>query len=86
MIAALWAKSSRLILTVLAAIAAVAAIYFRGRSAGKKVEQKKAIERDLNEAKEHAEVIREVSEVQANVVKMPQSEVRNKLAEKWQRD
>lgn len=86
MIAAFWARFSKWIIGAVVALAAVAAIYLRGRSAGKEVEQKKAVERDLTEAKEHAETIRETSDVQAEVSRLPASDIRERLRSKWQRD
>jgi uncharacterized membrane protein YdjX (TVP38/TMEM64 family) len=65
MIAALWSRFYGYVIGALAAIAAFAAIYFKGRSAGKQVEQKKATQRDLTEAKEHAETIRETVDVES---------------------
>jgi hypothetical protein len=86
MIAALWSRFSGWIVTAIAALAAIAAVYFKGRSAGKAVEQKKAVERDLAEAKQHAETIRETSNAQAEVSRLPDSAVRERLRDKWQRD
>lgn len=86
MFSSLWSRFSRVIIAGLAALAAVAAIYFKGRSAGKKVEQEKATQRDVAEAKAHAETIREVSDAQANVVRMPDSAVHQRLRDKWTRD
>jgi hypothetical protein len=57
----LWARFYKWILGAVAVLAAVASVYFKGRSAGKQVEQKKATQRDLTEAKEHAETIRETA-------------------------
>jgi hypothetical protein len=67
-------------------LAAVAGVYLKGRSAGKQVEQKKATQRDLTEAKEHAETIRETVDVQAKVVRLPVGDVRERLQKRWTRD
>jgi uncharacterized membrane-anchored protein YhcB (DUF1043 family) len=64
MIAALWARFYGWFLGALAVLAAVVGVYLKGRSAGKQVEQKKATQRDLTEAKEHAETIRETVDVE----------------------
>jgi stringent starvation protein B len=85
MIATLWARFAKWIIGAAAALAAVLAIYFKGRSAGKQVEQEKATKRDVEEAKEHAQTIREVSDVQSNVVRLPSADVRERLR-KYQRD
>jgi uncharacterized membrane-anchored protein YhcB (DUF1043 family) len=85
MIANLWARFSTWIIAALGIIAAVVTVYLRGRSAGKQVEQEKTAKRDLEEAKEHAETIREVSDVQSNVIRMPSSDVRDRLR-KYTRD
>jgi uncharacterized protein YpuA (DUF1002 family) len=74
------------IVTAIAVLSAIAAFYFRGRSAGKAVEQKKATERDLVEAQKHAETIRETVDVQAEVNRLPDSAVRQQLRDKWTRD
>jgi hypothetical protein len=84
-IAALWSRFYGYVIAVLAAIAAFAAIYFKGRSAGKQVEQKKATQRDLTEAKEHAETIRETVDVESNIIRMPDPVVRERLR-KYTRD
>lgn len=86
MIASLWAKFYGRILGALAVVGMIAGIYFRGRSAGKEVEQKKAVQRDLTEAREHAETIRETSNVEAEISRLPDDAVRERLRQKWQRD
>jgi hypothetical protein len=85
MIASLWSRFYQWILGAVAVLAAIAGVYFKGRSAGKEVEQKKATQRDLTEAKEHAETIREVANAQSNVVRLPNSAVREQLRAKWSR-
>jgi stringent starvation protein B len=85
MIAGIWAKFSKWIIGAAAALAAVLAIYFKGRSAGKQVEQEKATKRDVEEAKEHAQTVREATDVQTNVIRMPDSAVREQLRRKWTR-
>jgi uncharacterized membrane-anchored protein YhcB (DUF1043 family) len=85
MFATLWARFSQWIIGVLILLAGVAAVYFKGRTAGKAVEQKKATERDLTEAKQHAETIRETVDVQAEVSRLPDSDVRQRLR-KFTRD
>jgi hypothetical protein len=79
MIAALWARFYGWILGAVAVLAAIAGVYFKGRSAGKAVEQKKATQRDLTEAKEHAEVIRETVDVESNIIRLPDPAVRERL-------
>jgi stringent starvation protein B len=85
MIAAIWARFYRWIVGAAVALLTVAAIYSKGRSAGKAIEQQKATQRDLTEAKEHAATIRETSEVQAEVARLPDSDVRERLR-KFTRD
>lgn len=82
---ALFLRFKGWILGALGALAAVAAIYFKGRSAGRKVEQEKVSKRDIAEAKQHAETIREVSNAQSNVVRLPDGAVRQQLRDKWTR-
>jgi hypothetical protein len=86
MFATLWARFSKRLLVAGAALAAIAAIYFKGRSAGKAVEQKKSTQRDLKDAQKHAETIRETIDVQTEVSRLPDSDVRERLRDKWQRD
>lgn len=74
------------ILGALAVLATVAGIYLRGRSAGKQVEQEKATKRDVAEAREHAEKLREAANVQATVTRLPDADVRERLRSRWQRD
>jgi uncharacterized protein YhaN len=84
--AALWSRFSGWIVTAIAALAAIAAVYLKGRSAGKAVEQKKAVERDLVEAQHHADTILETSNVQAEVSRLPDSDVQQRLRDHWSRD
>jgi hypothetical protein len=86
MIASLWARFYGYILGALAALGAFLAIYFKGRSAGKQVEQKKATQRDLTEAKEHAETIRETVDVESKVIRLPIGDARERLSKRWTRD
>jgi len=86
MIAGLWARFSSWIIGLLMALAALAAVYFRGRSAGKAVEQKKATQEDLAEAQKHAATIRETVDVKSEVSRLPDSDVHERLRKKWQRD
>jgi uncharacterized membrane-anchored protein YhcB (DUF1043 family) len=86
MIATLWARFSTWIVAALGVIAGIAAVYLRGRSAGKAVEQKKSTQRDLKAAQKHAETIRETIDVQTEVSRLPDSDVRERLRDKWQRD
>lgn len=82
----LLARFKGVLLWVAGALVAAAAFYFKGRNAGKQVEQKKATERDLTEAKQHAETIRETSDVQVEVTRLPDDAVRDRLRDKWARD
>ena len=81
----LWQRFYGWILGAVGVIVAVAGVYFRGRSAGKAVEQKKATQRDLSEAQHHAETIRETVNVEAEVNRLPADDVRERL-QKWTRD
>jgi stringent starvation protein B len=85
-IAGLWARFSTWIVGVAIALAGVAAVYLKGRSTGKQVEQERAAKRDVAEAKEHAEKIREASNVQATVTRLPDTDVHERLRRKWRRD
>lgn len=85
MIAGLWTRFSTWILGALAVLATVAGIYLRGRSAGKQVEQKRATERQLEQERARAETINEVHDVQTEVARLPDADVRQRLR-KWTRD
>lgn len=85
-LAALCGRFYGWILGALGLLAALATVYRKGITAGKAVEQKKATERDLTEAKQHAETIRETSNAQAEVSRLPDSDVRQRLRDKWTRD
>lgn len=85
MIASLWSRFYGWALGALAVIAAVAGVYLRGRSAGKKVEQQKATERTLEQDRAKAETIQEVHDVQTEVARLPDADVRQRL-QKWTRD
>jgi uncharacterized membrane-anchored protein YhcB (DUF1043 family) len=85
-IAALWTRFSTWILAALAVLAAVAGVYLKGRSAGKKVEQQKATERTLEQERARAETIQEVHDVQTEVARLPDDAVRERLRREWQRD
>jgi hypothetical protein len=74
------------IIALVGAIAAAATVYFKGRSAGKAAEQKKSVERDLVDAQHHAETIRETSDVQAEVTRLPDATVQQRLRDEFSRD
>lgn len=74
------------LLGALAALATLAGIYLKGRSAGRTVEQTKATERDLETERAKAETIQEVSDVQIEVSRLPVDAVRERLRERWSRD
>lgn len=86
MISSLWSRFYGWIIGALGLIAALAAVYFRGRSAGKAVEQKKATQRDLEDAQQHAETIRETIDVETEISRLPDSDVRKRLSDSWARD
>jgi hypothetical protein len=86
MFEAIWARGAKWLIAAATFLLALAAFYLEGRSKGKQVEQKKATERDLTEAKQHAETIRETSNVHAEVSRLPDSDVTQRLRDKWTRD
>lgn len=85
-IAALWSRFYGWVIGAGAALLMFAAIYARGRSSGKAIEQKKATQRDLTEARAHAETIREAANVQSEVTRLPADDVHQRLRDKWSRD
>jgi uncharacterized membrane-anchored protein YhcB (DUF1043 family) len=85
MIAGIWSRFSTWILGALAVLAAVAGVYLKGRSTGKRVEQNKATARELEQERARAETIQEVSNVQTEVARLPDDAVRERLS-KWTRD
>ena len=84
-LAALWGRFYGWVIGAVGLLAAIAAVYFKGRSTGKKIEQQKATQRDVDEAKEHAEVIRETANIDAEVSRLPASDLDDRLR-KWTRD
>jgi hypothetical protein len=85
-IAALWARFSTWIIGALGLLAAVAAVYLKGRSAGKKVEQAKEAQEDLAAERARGETIQEANDVHAEVGRLPADAVRERLRNEWQRD
>ena len=61
------------------------ALYLKGRSAGKEVVREEVQKRDVEEAKQHAETIREVADAQSNVIRLDGDAVRKRLSERWTR-
>lgn len=86
MIAALWARFSGWVIGALGIIAAVAAVYLRGRSVGKNVEQAKAVQENLAEERARSETIREANDAQTEIARLPADAVHQRLRDKWQRD
>lgn len=82
----IWNKLYGWLLGGLAAVAAIVGIYLNGRSAGKQVEQKKAMKRDLEAQRAHAETLREVTDAQIETGRMPAADVHERLRDKWTRD
>ena len=66
----------------LTALAAVAAIYLRGRSAGKEAERQDA-QAKVN--KQAAQAAKEVSDVQIKIDRMPDGAAADELRSKWMR-
>ena len=86
MIAGLWSRFYGWILGALGVLAAVAAVYLRGRSRGKQVEQSKATEKALAAERAKAQTIQEASDAQIEVARLPADAVRERLRDKWTRD
>jgi hypothetical protein len=86
MITALWSRFYGWVLGAVAVLAAVAGVYLKGRSAGKRVEQQRTVARDLEQERARAETIREVHNVQAENARLPDAAVRERLRNEWQRD
>lgn len=85
MIAAIWARFSKWIIAAGGLLLSFVAFYWRGRKAGKQAAEKEVQKRDAEEAKAHAETIREVADAQSNVVRLPDDAVRERLSERWTR-
>jgi stringent starvation protein B len=85
MIGALLGRFKGLLIGIAAALLALLTFYERGKAKGKEVEQKKSTQRDLDEARQHAETVRENSIVQAEVNRLPDSDLDERLR-KWTRD
>ena len=85
LLTALGRKAYAWLLAAVAILAAVAGVYLRGRSAGKKVEQAKATERELANESARNETIQEASNAQIEVSRLPAADVRQRLRDKWTR-
>lgn len=86
MIGSIWARFSGWLIGAGAALLMFVTIYARGRSTGKAIEQQKATQRDLTEAQEQAKTIRETTNVQTEVNRLPVSDLDQRLRDKWTRD
>lgn len=86
MFASLWGRLSSWIVGALGLLAAIAAVYLKGRAAGKQVEQRKVTERHLVEERAKAATVQEVHDVQTDVSLLPTADVRQRLQDKWTRD
>lgn len=60
------------------------ALYFRGKKAGEEKVNEQVQKRDVEEAKQHAETIREVADAQSNVIRMSDRQLDERLR-KWAR-
>lgn len=74
------------LLGALAALATIAGIYLRGRSAGKKTEQAKQAKQELAEERARSETIQEASNAQIEISRLPADAVHQRLKERWTRD
>ena len=83
MIAGLWARFSTWILGAVGLLVAVAAVYLKGRSAGKQVEQRKELQEDLAAERARSETIQEASDARNEVGSLPADDVRKRLSERW---
>lgn len=86
MIAALWGRFYGWVIGALALAGAVAAVYLRGRSAGKEGEQAKAAQENLAEERARSETIQEANNAQTEISRLPADAVHQRLRDKWQRD
>lgn len=82
---ALGRKACTWLLATVAVLAAVLGVYLRGRSAGKKGEQAKATQRELANERARNETIREASNAQIEVSRLPADDVHQRLRDKWTR-
>lgn len=71
---------------LLAAIGGALALYFRGRSAGKKVEEAKAVKVELQQERAKNETLEKVNEVAADVGGLSDSAAEQRLRDKYTRD
>lgn len=70
----------------LAALAAAAGLYFKGRSAGKKVEEAKAIKKDLQAEQAKNETLEQVNDVTVEVGSLSDADAERRLRDKYTRD
>jgi hypothetical protein len=82
----IWAKLQKYIGIFVAALAAAAAIFVKGRTAGKKVEKAKQAQADAKAQERRNETIKESANVAHDVASMSGSDVEQRLRDKYTRD
>lgn len=71
---------------LLAVVGAALGLYLKGRNEGKKVEQAKAVQKDLQAEKAKNETLRTVHEVESDVSALSDADAERRLRDKYTRD
>ena len=71
---------------LVAAIGGALALYFKGRSAGKQVEQAKAVKVELQQERAKNETLQQVNEVANDVGGLSDADAEQRLRDKYTRD
>lgn len=76
----------RFLLSLLAAVGFALAMYLKGRNAGKKVEQTKTLQAEVEREKAANETLTKAVAVQSDVASSSDADVNERLRSKYQRD
>lgn len=74
------------LLGLLGVFASVLAVYAKGRQAGKKAEEAKALKKDVAAEKAKNETLEDVVEVRDDIGRLSDDSVEQRLRDKYQRD
>lgn len=78
-------KLKSIALAIVGALLTVAAIFMKGRSAGKKAEQVKELRKELKTQQVQSERIEKANQTATEISALPSSDVDKRLRDKWTR-
>jgi hypothetical protein len=80
-------KKLRLIsAAVLSVLLVLGAAFLKGRSRGVEVEKTKSLKKEIKEQRATNETIRKTNEIEVGVGGLPDSDIRQRLQDRWTRD